>query len=79
MNNLEIYNNVFVEIFGVTVEELNVDFTSDNVEKWDSVTQMALLAALEDSFDVMLETDDVFDLVSYEAGKDILKKYEVEI
>lgn len=79
MNNLEIYNNVFVEIFGVTVEQLNVDFTSDNVEKWDSVTQMALLAALEDSFDVMLETDDVFDLVSYEAGKDILKKYGVEI
>ena len=40
---------------------------------------MSLTAALEDAFDIMLETDDIIDLSSYEKGIEILKtKYDVE-
>ena len=49
------------------------------VPLWDSVGHMTLVAALEDAFDIMMETDDIIDLSSYEKGKEILKKYEVEI
>jgi acyl carrier protein len=38
---------------------------------------MGLVAALEDSFGVMLDMDDILDLSSYEKGKEILSKYEV--
>ena len=48
------------------------------VELWDSVGHMTLVAALEDAFDIMLETDDIVDLSSFEKGIEILKKYEVE-
>jgi hypothetical protein len=38
---------------------------------------MGLIATLEDSFDIMLDTDDIIDFSSYARGKEILKKYDV--
>ena len=46
---------------------------------WDSVGHMTLMAAIEDAFDIMLDTDDIVDFSSYEKGKEILKKYDVEL
>ena len=39
---------------------------------------MTLVAAIEDSFDVMLDTDDIIDMSSFEKAQTILKKYDVE-
>lgn len=40
---------------------------------------MGLVAAIEDSFSIMLEPDDIVDLSSFEKGIDILKKYNVTV
>jgi acyl carrier protein len=40
---------------------------------------MSLISALEEAFDIMMDTDDIIDFSSYEKGKEILKKYDVEI
>ena len=50
----------------------------NTIPAWDSVGHMSLIAALEDAFDIMMDTDDIIDLSSYEKGKEILKKYDVE-
>ena len=78
MNNLEKYNNVFVENLQVSEDQL-ATLKYQGVELWDSVGHMTLVAALEDAFDIMMYTDDIIDLSSYEKGKEILKKYDVEI
>jgi len=62
--------------------ELPPDFEVDvlryrGVEKWDSLAHMSLVAALEDEFDVMLDTDDVIDLSSFGKAREILGKYGV--
>jgi acyl carrier protein len=49
------------------------------VAEWDSVGHMALIAILEDAFNIELDTDDIIDLSSFEKGKEILKRYGVEI
>ena len=78
MTNLEKYNNVFCENLNVTADQL-AGLKYQGVELWDSVGHMTLVAALEDAFDIMMETDDIIDLSSYEKGKEILKtKYDVE-
>lgn len=77
MTNLEKYNNVFCENLNVTENQL-ADLKYQGVELWDSVGHMTLVAALEDAFDIMLDTDDIIDLSSYAKGKEILKKYNVE-
>lgn len=77
MTNLEKYNNVFMENLQITEEQL-AGLQYQGVELWDSVGHMSLVAALEDEFDIMIDTDDIIDLSSYEKGKEILAKYGVE-
>ena len=78
MSNLEKYNAAFCEALNVEEAQL-ADLKYQGVPSWDSVGHMSLVAALEDAFDIMMEMDDIIDLSSYEKGKEILKKYEVEI
>ena len=77
MSNIEKYNKAFCETLNVSEEAL-ADLKYQDTELWDSVGHMTLVAALEDAFDIMLETDDIIDLSSYEKGKEILKKYDIE-
>ena len=79
MENLEKYNNAFVEVFGAKSEDLTDDYGKETVDEWDSVHQLSLVAQFEDAFDIMLDPEDIMDLTSYAKGKDILKKYEVEL
>ncbi len=79
MENIEKYNNAFVEVFNVEPSVLNDDFSKDTVGEWDSVHQLNIIALLEESFDVMLDPEDIMALTSYAAGKEILRKYEVEL
>lgn len=47
-----------------------------SIGDWDSVGHMGLIAALEDAFDIMMDTDDIIDFSSFEKGKEILSKDE---
>lgn len=78
MTNLEKYNKAFMETFEIDESQLP-GLEYQGIATWDSVGHMALIAALEGAFDIMMDTDDIIDLSSYEKGKEILKKYDVEI
>ena len=78
MTNLEKYNNAFTENLQISEGELQ-GVQYQGTELWDSVGHMTLMAAIEDAFDIMLDTDDIVDFSSYEKGKEILKKYDVEL
>lgn len=75
MSNIEKYNNAFIETFEITEDQLQ-GLKYQDVTSWDSVGHMSLIAALEDAFDIMMDTDDIIDLNSYEKGKEILAKEE---
>ena len=78
MTHSETYVNAFVTALEVSAEEAPA-LVYGQSKAWDSVGHMALVAALEDAFDIMLEMDDIIDLSSFEKGKEILRKYAVEI
>lgn len=77
MSNIEKYNNAFVEVFGVEESALGANFNKDSVDGWDSVHQLNIIALLEESFDIMLDPEDIMELTSYEKGKELMAKYEV--
>ena len=78
MTNLEKYAKVFCDTLEISEDKL-AGRKYQGVELWDSVGHMTLVANLDDAFDIMLETDDIIDLSSYEKGMEILSKnYEVE-
>jgi acyl carrier protein len=78
MNNLEKYNQVFMETVDVEVDQLQ-DLKYQDIDNWDSVGHMSLVAAIEDTFGIMMDTDDIIDFSSYQIGKEIIKKYQVEL
>lgn len=76
MDNLEKYNKVFIETFGISQEKLN-GLKYQDIEEWDSIGHMSLVATLEDVFEIMLDADDIIEMSSYEIGKEILAKYNI--
>jgi len=79
MSNLEKYRDVFISCFGVTEDILNDKFVYQCVPAWDSVGHMGMVAALEDAFGIMMETEDIIEFSSYTVGIDKLRKYGIEI
>lgn len=71
MNNQEKYNNAFMEALEVTEDRL-ASLKYQEIQAWDSVGHMGLIAAIEEAFDIMMDTDDIIDLSSYEKGMEIL-------
>ena len=79
MENLEKYNNAFVEVFGVSADDLNDNFGKDTVDEWDSVHQLGLISEFEEAFDIMFDPEDIMEMTSYTKGKELLTKYDVEL
>ena len=78
MSNLEKYKKAFTETFEIS-EEQTKGLKYQDIQAWDSVGHMGLVAAIEDAFDIMMDTDDIIDLSSFEKGMEILSKnYDIE-
>ena len=77
MDNIGKFNSVFCDILQVTEDQLPT-LKYQQVPLWDSVGHMSLVAALEDAFDIMMDTDDIIDFSSYQKGLEILKKYGID-
>lgn len=78
MNNLEKYSKVFTKTFSINKSMLK-KLKYQSIPEWDSVGHMSMISALEDTFKITMDMDDIIDFSSYEFGKKILKKYKVII
>lgn len=79
MTNLEKYNNIFVQVFGADVAQLGDNYNKEKVTEWDSVHQLNIISLMEESFDLMLDPEDIMACTSYNAGKEILARNGVEL
>lgn len=78
MTNYEKYLNVFTKMFSVSEDDA-VKLEYQGIPDWDSVGHMELVAAIEESFDIMMDTDDIIDFNSFVKGKEILaNNYKIE-
>jgi acyl carrier protein len=68
-----------MECFSVDKTKLKKNLEYNSISQWDSVGHMSMIAALEEAFDVVFEMDDIIDFSSYNTGKEILKKYKINI
>lgn len=78
MTNLEKLNQIFCEVYSVEESALNEDFVNTNVETWDSIHQLSMVAAIEEAFDLMMDAEDILEMTSYVNVKNLLSsKYEI--
>lgn len=78
MSTLKAYTKAFTDTFGISEEEA-VTLKFQDIKEWDSVGHMGLIAAIEEAFEIMMETDDIIDLSSFDKGKELLAKYDVDV
>ena len=78
MTNIEKYNGIFKKMFNVPDNQL-VNLAYKETAEWNSMAQIALVAEIEEEFNLDFDTDDIFLLKSYTIGKDLLAtKFGVE-
>ena len=76
MDNIEKLKAAFNEGIGLDKGKID-DSLSYGSGGWDSVAHMKLIAAIENTFDIMLDTEDVIDMSSFLKAKEIVAKYGI--
>jgi len=72
------YKKIFEDSLGIDENQVNDKLAYNEVPEWDSIGHMTLVAALEEEFNITMETDDIIDFSSFIKGKEILAKYGVK-
>jgi acyl carrier protein len=78
MDPNEQLKNAFSQALGLPAAVAYESLAYGSTQGWDSVAHMGLVAEIENSFDIMLATDDVIDLSSFPKAKEILGKYGIQ-
>ena len=79
MDNKEKYKSIFIESLAIDRSKFNENIKYNEIPEWDSIGHMSLVAALEETYKISLETDDIVDFSSFKKGIELLKKYNVNI
>jgi acyl carrier protein len=54
--------------------EISEETSSENTETWDSLTHMKLVIALEEKFNIEIESENILEIMSYKEIVKYLKK-----
>jgi acyl carrier protein len=66
---------IFIESLNINASDVVDGLRYSEIPQWDSVAHMALIAAIEEGFDIMLDAEDVIDMSSFLKAKEIVAKH----
>ncbi|WP_126428710.1 acyl carrier protein [Brevibacillus marinus] len=78
MKNIDKLKKAFTEALNLPADSEIEGLTYNSIPEWDSLAHMALISHLDEAFDIMIDTEDIIELSSFEKAKQILAKYGVE-
>jgi len=78
MSNSQKLKTIFAQSLNIDESRITDELAYNSIPEWDSIAHMALVAEIDNQFDIMLDTDDVLDLSSFAKAKEILQKYGVQ-
>jgi len=67
----------FAEALAIDVSLITDSLAYNSIPQWDSTAHMLLIAELENSFQLMLDTDDIIDMSSVAKAREILTRHGV--
>tara|TARA_Y100001958_G_C20830828_1_gene281676 strand:- start:97 stop:327 length:231 start_codon:yes stop_codon:yes gene_type:complete len=65
---------IFAETLEVSEDIIVPTLEYASIPEWDSVAHMAIIAEMEDEFDIMIDTEDVIDMSTFQIAIDTVKK-----
>jgi acyl carrier protein len=67
----------FVQTFAIEREHVTLDLAYQSIPPWDSVGHMALVAEIENTFNVTLDTDEIIAMSDVSKAVEILRTHGV--
>ena len=74
MTIIEQVRRLDAECLELPVASLDVDMEMDGIVEWDSMRNVMILSAVEDTFGIMIPEDDIFELTSVRAIAEEVEK-----
>jgi acyl carrier protein len=68
---------IMSQVFDVPVEDIGSDASIESIDNWDSVNHMSMIMALEQSYEVLFETEEIIEMVSYRQIVHVLKQKRI--
>ena len=76
MNNKQINEKLSAVFFNIfEIREFTKNITMDEVQDWDSLKHIQLLSAIEETFHIEFQFEDVIEMISGEAIFNTITKY----
>jgi acyl carrier protein len=69
----------FVQAFAIERDQVTPKLAYQSIPQWDSVGHMALVAEIENTFNVTLDTDDIIGMSDIAKAVEILRKHGVAL
>lgn len=66
---------IFAGSLNLKPNEVTDELTYNTIHQWDSVAHMALIAAIEEGFDIMIDAEDVIEMSSFAKAKEIVSRH----
>jgi len=71
--------DLFASVLSVESKELNEDSSPTNTGSWDSVTNMMLVASIEEEFGIELSSDEIVQMTTIGNARAILQRRSVAV
>jgi acyl carrier protein len=75
MNQQEALNWI-AELFEESTESITADTPRDKIPAWDSLGTLTLIAGIDETFEIMLEDEDIQNLTCVNDILELLRKHE---
>ena len=75
----EAIKRIFVDELGVDEDQYAEDLKYNSIPEWDSASHMVVVTAIEEKFELELESDDIIAMTSIEKIYDVLQKRGVAL
>ena len=77
-SSIDRLKGAFVTVLGVAPDSNFESMSYGQTSGWDSVAHMALISEIETTFDIMLSTDDVIGMSSFQKAKELVARNGVD-
>lgn len=68
---------VFAEGLAIELAEVNEALLYQGIPQWNSVAHMRLVALMEETYNILLDTDDIIAMSSFAKARSTLEQYGV--
>lgn len=75
MDKIELaIQQIMADVFEITLEQITIESTQDNIDAWDSLKHLNLVVALEEEFGIYFPVEEIGNLISFKLIAVIVKE-----